>query len=256
MIKITYLFIFLFAISSFSQAQNKVDAKGKKQGEWVKTYEKKKNILYKGTFQDDLPVGKFVFYHENGKVKAISRYSNKGQDSYVASYYDNGKVLSYGKYINKKKDSSWVYYDEWGFLSSTETYQRGEKNGKSIVYYPYNRKTQGGRPKILELTNYVDGVREGEWIKYLKNGAKLGEGNYSLDQYDGKQTYYHSNGNKKTVFHYKRGVKNGYSFFYDGNGKEVSKQYYLRGIELKGEVLKKHLAHKKKQKMKQTSEGN
>lgn len=254
MIRIAYILILLFSLNSFSQGANKVDDKGRKQGEWVKKHEKSQKVLYKGQFKNDMPVGKFVFYHENGKVKAISKYSNEGQDSYVATYHENGKVLSYGKYISKKKDSTWVYYDEWGFLISSEMYRRGEKNGKSIVYYPYNRKTQGGSPKILEVINYTDGVRDGEWTKYFKNGTKLGEGNYSVDQYEGKQTYYHSNGNKKSVIHFKRGVKSGYSFVYDGNGKEVSKHYFMNGIELKGEVLTKHLEHKRK--MKEKTKGN
>lgn len=253
---ILYISLFLCSIVGVSQTTNKLDSKGKKQGEWVKNYEGKSNVLYKGTFKDNYPVGKFVFYYENGKVKAISEYFNLGKDSYVASYYENGSLLSYGKYVNEKKDSTWAYYDEYGNFISTENYKNGNQNGRSIVYYPYNSKLDVGGPRILEETNYIDGIKDGDWIKYFKNGAKLGEGTYSLDQYEGKQTFYYSNGNKKSVVYFKRGVKSGYSFFYDENGEEISKNYYLNGVELKDDQLQKHLEHKKKFKMEKTEVGN
>ena len=39
---------------SFSQSINKVDAAGKKQGVWQKTYESGK-LRYKGQFNNDIP---------------------------------------------------------------------------------------------------------------------------------------------------------------------------------------------------------
>ena len=247
--------LFLCSLTATSQI-NKVDANGKKQGEWIKKYEGKDKTLYKGTFKDDKPVGKFVFYHETGKVKAISEYFNDGKDSYVSTFYENGKLLSYGKYVNEKKDSTWVFYDEYGYFIATENYSNGAKNGISRVFYPFNSKIDIGKPRILEEVNYVDGVKDGEWVKYFKNGEKLGEGTYSLDQFEGRQVYYHPNGNKKAVMYFKKGMKNGFSYSYDGNGVELSRQYYLKGVELTGKTLENHLEHKKKLQMEKAKVGN
>lgn len=248
--------LFFCSLGAMAQSTNKTDSQGRKQGEWVKNYEGKDKILYKGTFKNDKPVGKFVFYHETGKVKAISEYFNEGKDSYVATYHENGKILSYGKYVNEKKDSTWVFYDEYGNFVSSESYRDGEKNGLSRVYYPFNSKLDPGKPRVLEEVTYVNGVKEGEWTKYFKNGAKLGEGTYSLGQFEGKQTYYHPNGNKKAVIYFKRGIKTGYSFSYDENGEEISKNYFLNGVELTGKTLENHLEHKKKLQMEKAQEGN
>ncbi len=240
--RLLLLFIVLvFTYTSFSQATNKIDAKGKKQGEWVKKSKDKKYTLYKGEFKDDYPVGKFTFYYPNGKVKAINVYSNKGKDSYAAAYFDNGKVMSYGKYVNQKKDSTWIYYDNAGNLSSTEEYTDGMKNGKSITYYPWNLKKHGGSPKVLEEINYVNDKKEGAWAKYFKNGDVMAEGMYKNDEYDGKQIYYHSNKEKHHVFNYKNGDKNGYSYSYDKSGEVISKVYYYKDMKLQGDMLKKHL---------------
>jgi antitoxin component YwqK of YwqJK toxin-antitoxin module len=248
--------LFLYSLTAISQDTNKVDEKGKKQGDWIKKDASNGKVLYKGIFKDNNPVGKFVFYHETGRVRAISNYFNEGKDSYVASYYENGKLLSYGKYVNEKKDSVWVFYDEYGYFISTENYSNGTKNGVSRVYYPYDSKIDPGQPKILEEITYVDGVRNGYWAKYFKNGAKLGEGDYLLDQFDGKQSYFYPTGAKKAVIYFKRGIKTGYSFSYDENGEEISKNYYLNGIELTDKTLENHLIHKKKQQMQKAEEGN
>jgi hypothetical protein len=49
--------ILLFSLVSMAQV-NHTDAKGRKQGAWVKTYESGKK-RYEGAFKDDVPVGHF-----------------------------------------------------------------------------------------------------------------------------------------------------------------------------------------------------
>jgi hypothetical protein len=45
-----------FGFVSMAQL-NQTDAKGRKQGEWAKTYPKSRVYQYKGQFKDDKPIG-------------------------------------------------------------------------------------------------------------------------------------------------------------------------------------------------------
>lgn len=243
--KKVYLLMLLLFVGTFLSAQtdslNNKDAKGRKQGKWIKLYEGEKIVLYKGQFKDDIPTGKFTFYYKDGSVKAINQYQNRGKDSYAATYFPNGKVMSYGKYINKKKDSTWTYYDNQGNLSSTEEYSDGALNGKVTVYYPFKPGVDPGKPRILEQTIYKDGLKHGPWARYTKTGKKLAEGAYLLGDFEGKQTFYYTSGQKKHVWNYKNGAKHGFFRSFNTDGEVVSKVYYWKGVQLEGEVLEKHL---------------
>ena len=67
--------LILVFTSGLSIAQlNQTDSKGRKQGEWAKTYPKSRVYQYKGQFKDDKPIGTFTYYYESGKVKAVIKH--------------------------------------------------------------------------------------------------------------------------------------------------------------------------------------
>ena len=234
---------------SYSQEYNQIDAQGKKQGKWFKIYEGTKKIKYQGEFKDDIPVGKFVFYYENGNIKARNSYFNNGKDSYASTYHENGKLMSTGKYVNQKKDSVWSFLDQYGNYISRDSYKNGEKHGKCVLFYAFNPELDEGQPNLLEVVVYFNGEKEGEYTKYYRNGKKMVQGNYALNEKEGKFTTYYSSGKKKTVIHYKHGIKNGYKLNYDGNEEETSKQFYRNGYLLEGKQLESYLERKRKRAM-------
>ncbi len=241
------LLVFTSLLFSFSYSQefNKTDSQGRKHGKWYKTYEGTKKIRYSGTFKNGVPTGLFLFYYENGKIKAKNNYFNKGKDSYASTYHKNGKLMSMGKYVDQKKDSVWVFLDQWGNYISRDTYKKGKKHGKCVLFYAYNPKIDEGQPNLLEVTFYNHGEKDGEYTKYYKNGKKMIHGNYVLNEKEGKFTTYYSTGKKKTEIHYKHGIKNGYTLNYDGNEEVTSKQFYKNGYLLEGKILKDYLERKR-----------
>ena len=132
---IIVIFIGFITSFSFSQEYNIMDDQGRKQGKWIKTYEGKKEILYKGNFKDNKPTGLFVFYYESGKVKAKNTYFNDGYNSYASTYYDNGKLMSTGKYVNQKKDSTWVYLDELENYIYLKIATEGERSMEDVLFF-------------------------------------------------------------------------------------------------------------------------
>lgn len=245
------LITLLLSFSAFfisAQSINKTNSQGKKHGPWVVKYEGTTTVKYKGKFQNGVPAGLFVFYYENGTVKAKNTYFNNGKDSYVSTYYDNGKLMSMGKYVNEKKDSSWVFLDKWGNYVAKETYKSGLKHGKCIDFYPFNPKVDAGQPQILEVIFYSNGERDGEYQKYYQNGKLLMDGNYEVGNKNGKWTTYYPTGKKRTEMYFIRGLKNGYVMNYDGNEVLLNKQYFVNGYEIKGKDIELHLELRKKRK--------
>ena len=71
---------------------NKTDKKGRKQGEWVKTYQNG-HVQYKGHFVDDKPTGTFYRYYETGKLQSVQVY-DAGNTSDVTFYDPDGQTVS------------------------------------------------------------------------------------------------------------------------------------------------------------------
>ena len=72
--KLSSLFLLtglLFALVDLN-AQNTVDAKGRKQGRWSKTYADGK-LKYEGEFKDDCEVGDFKYYKRKSAIRVIVR---------------------------------------------------------------------------------------------------------------------------------------------------------------------------------------
>ena len=128
---------------------------------------------------------------------------------------------------------------------SKESYKEGNRHGKCITFYAFNPKIDEGQPNLLEVALYVNGEKEGEYLKYYRNGKYMMQGNYSSDVLEGKRTTFYSSGKKRTEVYFKKGVKNGYTINYDRNEKVTSKEYYKNGYELKGKVLEDYLNRKR-----------
>jgi antitoxin component YwqK of YwqJK toxin-antitoxin module len=121
--KVLLMLVFLF-FGFVSMAQlNQTDAKGRKQGEWAKTYPKSRVYQYKGQFKDDKPIGTFTYYYESGKVKAVIKHDAGSARSVAYYYHENGNAMSHGIFRNMKKDSIWLNFLPSGRLSTTETYK-------------------------------------------------------------------------------------------------------------------------------------
>ncbi|MCU0361631.1 MAG: hypothetical protein MUF75_13140, partial [Bacteroidia bacterium] len=115
-----YLALLILVCPAF-YAQQK-DEQGRKQGYWKKTDEKTGKLVYEGRFKDDKPIGIFKYYNTNDSVKTIIDFKADGKTSYAKYFHFNGKLAAVGKYSDKEtKDSVWAYYDEMGTLISKET---------------------------------------------------------------------------------------------------------------------------------------
>src|SRR5262245_25409596 len=107
------LLLFFFSITLNAQTDsNTTYAKGLTQGYWVKLNPETGRPAYKGTFKDDKPVGKFMYYYaEVDTMHSIMDFRKGGKVGYATMYYITGVIQAKGKYVEEKKDSTWMIYD-------------------------------------------------------------------------------------------------------------------------------------------------
>lgn len=240
---IATVLIIVFPVLSFAQT-NQIDAKGRKQGEWIKYFDEPEYahvVRYKGQFKDDKPVGKFIYYYPTKKIKAIIIHGEKNNRSEAFYYYENEELASHGIYRNQKKDSIWTNFLPFGYYSSEETYKNDVLNGEKITYYG-PEVTDGQKIKVvLREDNYSNGNLDGEFIEYFSDGVVKTKGAYKNGAKDGIIMKYNPNGRPMMEERWKENTKHGWWRAFDESGKEIGRKYYKNGVSLEGDVLDKYL---------------
>ena len=226
----------------FTFAQiNQTDAKGKKQGQWVKLYPNSKVAMYQGVFKNDKPIGTFTYRYPSNKVKAVIKHSETTPRSEAFFYYENGKLMTHGIYRNMKKDSVWTSFNEGGRITMTETYKNDVLNGMKKMYY-LPSDPEDLQETVISEYNYVDGKPEGKFAEYYPTKPtrtlKL-TGQYKNHKRTGEWVGYELSGQKMYVEHYLDGKMHGWFIGYNKeDGKEGQRRYYHFGRLVEGEQLK------------------
>jgi antitoxin component YwqK of YwqJK toxin-antitoxin module len=234
-----WIVVILISTFQFVHAQNVIDAKGRKQGPWSKTYPKSTIPQFKGQFKDDIPTGTFTFYYENGKVKAVIKHGPNALRSEAFFYHENAKLMSHGIYRSQKKDSVWVHLNEDGFVTYTEEFKNDLLNGKRTIYFLPEREGEKQRVSAIEL--YQNGLLQGEYVEYLISGTVSLKGKYDKGKKIGVWESFHQNGQKMSMERYKNGVPHGWCHAYDMKGSPTSSSYFFEGKRLQGKQLKAKL---------------
>lgn len=234
---LNYKRIILFFIASlyfstvlFSQQAaytlNKTDKAGKKQGYWKKTDEK--GILkYEGYFVDNYPTGEFKYYYEDGKIKAISKFFERGLRSFTLTYFPNSKLMSEGYYISTHKDSTWKYYNGYDVVIKEEFYRANLKNGEWKTYY------EDG--SLTDKMNWKDGKKEGKWEQNYSGGTLKTQ--FINDKLEGNYQVYSPNGLLRNQGKYINNLKEGLWFWYNDDGLPIKKYVYKKDRIISKELL-------------------
>lgn len=222
---IKYILINTFILGFFQLifAQNKTDDKGLKQGKWSEK-DAQGNIKYEGTFKDNKPTGKFVFYYADKKVKSEVNYAPNGLDADVLVFYESGKKKAQGKYLNQKKHLTWQYFNADGELASQESYKNGLKEGVSKIFFPSG--------KLAEVDSFKQDLRYGQSVKYYSTGLKRVECSYIDDEAEGRYIEYYEDGKFKAIGKYLDGLKTGTWEYFFEDGTSHFKEIYDKGNRL------------------------
>jgi antitoxin component YwqK of YwqJK toxin-antitoxin module len=118
-------------------------------------------LLSKGKMLGKRRVGKWLFYHEDGKsVMSVENYKDGKLEGEFKTFYKTGKPTEIAYYKDGLLDSVYKKYSIKGFLYQHFSYKNGKMNGKAVYY---NRKTGVLTTKGL----FKNDVRVGTWENYI-----------------------------------------------------------------------------------------
>ncbi|MCB0480121.1 MAG: hypothetical protein KDC83_01755 [Flavobacteriales bacterium] len=164
-----------------AQEINQMDAMGRKQGVWSKTYPDGVK-RYTGQFKNDKPIGTFTYYNEDGDLS--STIKNFGDSASAIYYHVNGNVIAEGKYYLQKRTGIWKHFDADGDISSQEMYADGKKNGPARIYFKDG--------KIAKELNYQMGTMSGDCIEFFPSGSVKSKFRYVDDKIEGPIEHYYN----------------------------------------------------------------
>ncbi|MBP6391275.1 MAG: toxin-antitoxin system YwqK family antitoxin [Flavobacteriales bacterium] len=224
-----HLFVLLFGLSAlFAPAQptaNSIDAKGRKQGVWSRTWADSEQVRYTGQFEDDRPVGRFTYYSTEGLVESIVDHYPDGSGAHARHFHPNGGIMAEGRYIGQAKDSIWVYLDDAGIRRTQEHWMKGRKHGEEISYF------EDGT--ISERITFVNGVQEGEHEQFFPGGQLKHHGKYVRGEGEGVMTWYYPDGKKEMEGHLVNGERDGIWYYFNADGSVQIQMVYDRGTYVK-----------------------
>lgn len=198
---------------------NQVDAKGRKQGLWSKT-NPVSGMRYEGTFKDDMPQGKFLYWNQGDTLVSEAFYFRGGYASHTRFFYPDGAVMAEGYYLEKQKDSVWRYFSPDGRLLKEESFERGLLNGALKVY------DSAGR--ILQRQTWFRGLRNGPWFEHDENGYQAYT--YKLNLSHGPYSVRYPDSTRHIEGTYEDGRKQGLWSFYLPDGTLYKEDTYRDNV--------------------------
>ncbi len=212
------LFVFLLSfVTVLGQTDfNKLDATGKKDGQWKGFYKESKRLRYEGLFSHGKEVGLFKFYDDTnaGSLIATREFDSIDNSAYTIFYDQEKNKVSEGKLVNKVYEGIWKYYHKASSVIMTlENYQNGKLEGLRSVYYPNG--------KIAEEVSYSNNLKNGSYKKYAENGIVLEESSFKNNEYNGPSVFRDADGNVVSKGNFTNGKKTGKWLFFE-KGKLVN----------------------------------
>lgn len=106
-------------------------------------------------------VGKWLFYHENGKsIMSEENYVNGKLEGSYKTYYPSGEPTEITSYKNGLLDGNYKKYSIKGLLYNDFNYKRGKLNGMAVYY---SRSTGD----LIKKGPFKDDLRVGTWENYV-----------------------------------------------------------------------------------------
>lgn len=104
---------------------------GKKVGVWQR-FSENNIILDEIPYENDLANGQIKKYN-NGILSGFLDYRNGVENGKFVGYHENGKLSFDGTFVDGKREGQFFNYDSDGFLYLIEFYKNGEMKKKKII---------------------------------------------------------------------------------------------------------------------------
>ena len=190
-------------------------------------------------------VGNWVFYHDNGNIKAEGSFVNGWSNGEYKEYYENRQLKLQAYYDKGERIGKWLYYYQNGQLQKTVIYKDSIEQIIDFFLENGEQTLSNGAGYTLEkidndsiIKNYNNYLLHGKATEYTFNGYNYEireEVNYDKGKNHGELKYYNNTGSNdkerlSTLRHFYQDELHGYDLhFYDG--KITEKAYFIHGKE-------------------------
>jgi antitoxin component YwqK of YwqJK toxin-antitoxin module len=179
--RIFIITIFAFFSYSLSFAQNdtinRIDEQNQKQGYWATYSEDSLKILEEGFYKDNVRVGVWKQYLEDGTISSEITYVDDEPNGYAKIYYPNGNIAEEGIW----RSDVWI-----------GEYKAYHQNGQLIYKWNFNEQ----------------GLRTGKQEYFHDNGAVMISGNWDKGNESGVVTRFDEKGEVILEQTYNNGIIN------------------------------------------------
>jgi len=208
---LTILLFFGFQFITAQEKINQLDAQGNRTGLWKKTYTNNR-IRYEGQFEAGKEVGVFKYYSAlSSDFPIIIKTFKKGTSMAKVQFFtEKGVLESEGEMEGENRVGKWFYYHSDGkTLMIEENYKNGVLEGEYKAYYKNG--------KMNEFLNYENGLLHGNTKRYADNGVLLDDLNYKEGKLHGLANYYNIEGKLIYTGNYENDEKVGdWEYFQNG----------------------------------------
>ncbi len=156
---------------------------GIKVGAW-KHYNNAGTLIEKGNYTEDKKTGQWYCYHDNELLKSIGWYNNGNKTGAWGIFYNDGSTMQGEVWKGGKLISVTEFYALDGDILPRGTLREG--NGNRFIY----NKSR----KLIEISNYEDGLLHGLYEKFYSNGKTEVKGNYDKGEKIGEWEQYDKRG--------------------------------------------------------------
>jgi len=200
-----------------------IDEQGERQGAWKEFYLSGK-ILAEGNYKDNIKIGLWKYYFQNGNLEQIGSYDSKGRSKGKWTwYYSNKNIRRQENFFEGISQGLMTEYAADSTIMVQGNYVDGTKEGL------WTENVNGYRDE----GEYLEDMREDMWKSYYPNDNLYFEGKYIDDIPDGKHIWYYENGKISKSGFYSMGLRTGEWRYFDEEGKLFLTVEYNKGIEIK-----------------------
>ena len=161
------------------------------------------------------------WYYQNGQISDQNYHLNGKINGEVKTWHENGKIKEISNWSNSVQNGLFELFYKNGNLEERTNYTNGKSEGASESWY------ENGLKKNIKV--FKNNLLDGNIRQWYSNGKMELNANYSSGQKNGKTIVYFENGNLRAETNYKNDLKNGVFIFYDENGNFTKKENYING---------------------------
>jgi len=212
-----------------------------KDGMYDGNYERhRRNVLVeKGVYKEGRRHGVFYQYNSDGSVSSERPFTDGKLDGVAKTFFMNGEVETKTEYTNGIEDGVEQKWDSDGVQTVDAFYIMGQPHGRHVRHKYTN---MGG--DYVEIINFDNGVRNGEFSQTWSNGQTRTQGVYTDGAQNGLWVEYRRDGtpersvdydNFETKAFYSDGTVERISTLNPENGNGTRREYYQGSETLKSE---------------------